>query len=76
MLRLQKLNIIESKDALRGIPEGKVLINTINAHSYNVAQKEKKSSGPNAKAFFFGSHLAHLNFWLIQISLRSYYKLI
>ena len=42
MLRLQELNIIESKDALRGIPEGKVLINTINAHSYNVAQKDEQ----------------------------------
>ena len=42
MLRLQELNIIESKDALRGVPERKVLINTINAHSYNVAQKDEK----------------------------------
>ncbi len=41
MLRLKELNIIESKDELRGIPEGKVLINTINAHSFNVAQKDQ-----------------------------------
>ena len=40
MLKLSELNIVESKDELRGIPEGKVLINTINAHSYNVAQKD------------------------------------
>ena len=40
MLKLSELNIVESKDALRTIPEGKVLINTINAHSYNVAQKD------------------------------------
>lgn len=42
MLRLQELNIIGSKDALRGVPKRKVLINTINAHSYNVAQKDEK----------------------------------
>ena len=40
MLKLSELNIVESKDELRTIPEGKVLINTINAHSYNVAQKD------------------------------------
>ena len=40
MLKLADLTIIESKDALRVIPEGKVLINTINAHSFNVAQKD------------------------------------
>jgi len=41
MLRLSELCILESKDALRCIPEGKVLINTINAHSFNVAQKDE-----------------------------------
>ena len=41
MLRLQELDIVESKDQLALIPEGKVLINTINAHSYNVAQKDE-----------------------------------
>lgn len=40
MLQLSDLNIVESRDALRAIPEGKVLINTINAHSFNVAQKD------------------------------------
>lgn len=40
MLRLSGLCIIESKDALRNIPEGKVLVNTVNAHSFNVAQKD------------------------------------
>ena len=40
MLRLSDLDIIESMDALQGIPDGKVLINTINAHSYNVAQRD------------------------------------
>lgn len=40
MLRLKNIPIVESKDQLLCIPEGKVLINTINAHSYNVAQKD------------------------------------
>ena len=40
MLRLSDLNILESKGALGAIPEGKVLINTINAHSFNVAQED------------------------------------
>jgi len=31
---------VGSKDELAKIPEGKVLINTINAHSYNVARKD------------------------------------
>lgn len=38
--RLSDLSIVESRDALVSIPEGKVLINTINAHSFNVAQKD------------------------------------
>lgn len=41
MLRLSELGILESKDALMAIPEGKTLINTINAHSFNVAQKDE-----------------------------------
>lgn len=40
MLRLKELDIVESKGDLRLIPMGKILINTINAHSYNVAQKD------------------------------------
>lgn len=40
MLKLRNLHIVESKEELRQIPEGKTLINTINAHSYNVAQKD------------------------------------
>ena len=40
MLKLSDLSIVESFDALKNIPEGKVLINTINAHSFNVAQKD------------------------------------
>lgn len=41
MLRLKNLSIVESKEELRKIPEGKVLINTIYAYSYVVAQKDK-----------------------------------
>lgn len=41
MLRLKDLCILESKDALSSIPLGKKLINTINAHSFNTAQKDE-----------------------------------
>ena len=41
MLRLRELKIVESKETLKDIPDGKVLINTINAHSFNVAQKDE-----------------------------------
>ena len=41
MMRLSDLILVCSKQELAHIPEGKVLINTINAHSYNVAQKDK-----------------------------------
>lgn len=41
MLRLSDLIIVESRSALALIPAGKVLINTINAHSYNTAQKDE-----------------------------------
>lgn len=40
MLLLGKLAILESRDELKVIPQGKVLINTINAHSFNTAQKD------------------------------------
>lgn len=41
MLILKDLRILESKDALFSIPQGKVLFNTINAHSYNNALKDE-----------------------------------
>lgn len=41
MIRLKTMMLVGSKDELAKIPEGKVLINTINAHSYNVARKDK-----------------------------------
>lgn len=40
MLKLGELTILESQDSLILIPEGKALINTINAHSFNVAQND------------------------------------
>jgi len=40
MLRLSELRLISSKEELEKLPEGKLLINTINAHSYNTAQKD------------------------------------
>lgn len=41
MLILKELCLLESREALASIPLGKKLINTINAHSYNVAQKDE-----------------------------------
>lgn len=40
MLKLKDLKIVESKKELEALPEGKLLINTINAHSYNTALKD------------------------------------
>ena len=39
-MKLKTLNIVCSLEELSKIPEGKTLINTINAHSYNTAQKD------------------------------------
>lgn len=39
-LRLKTLSILEDKGMLGSLPEGKLLINTINAHSYNTALKD------------------------------------
>lgn len=41
MLRLCEIKLVDCKAALAGIPNGKILINTINAHSYNIAQHDK-----------------------------------
>jgi N-acetylglucosaminyldiphosphoundecaprenol N-acetyl-beta-D-mannosaminyltransferase len=41
MLRLSDLEIVESYNSLQEIPNGKILINTINAHSFNVAQNDE-----------------------------------
>lgn len=39
-MRLKDINIVCSKDELKRMKDGKVLINTINAHSYNTALKD------------------------------------
>lgn len=41
MLRLKDLSVLESRLDLERLPDGKLLINTINAHSYNTAQNDK-----------------------------------
>lgn len=41
MIRLTDMHIVESKDDLMAIPDGKLLINTINAHSFNTALNDK-----------------------------------
>lgn len=41
MFRLKDLNILGSKAELALLPAGKLLINTINAHSFNTAKKDK-----------------------------------
>lgn len=40
MIRLKDLKLLGSKNELASIPDEKILINTINAHSYNVARKD------------------------------------
>ena len=40
MFRIKDLDIVCSKAELANIPSGKTLINTINAHSFNTAQKD------------------------------------
>ena len=41
MFRLKTLTILGSKAELASLPDGKLLINTINAHSFNTAKKDK-----------------------------------
>ena len=41
MFRLKTLTILGSKADLASLPEGKLLINTINAHSFNTAKKDQ-----------------------------------
>ena len=53
MLRLKSLEIVPDRASLALIPAGKVLINTINAHSYNTAQKDELF----AKALANGDYL-------------------
>lgn len=41
MFKLKTLTILGSKAELASLPDGKLLINTINAHSFNTAKKDK-----------------------------------
>ncbi len=41
MFTIKNINLLKSKKALSNLPERKLLINTINAHSYNTALKDK-----------------------------------
>ena len=40
-LRLKNLKLVESRKELKTFPQEKMMINTINAHSYNVAQRDE-----------------------------------
>lgn len=40
--KLKNLSILESQQELEKLPDGKLLINTINAHSYNTALKDEQ----------------------------------
>lgn len=53
LLKIRELKLVESRKALEMIPDGKVLINTINAHSFNTAQYDK----PFADALKGGDYL-------------------
>lgn len=48
-LRLTDLTILESRAKLAGLPDGKLLINTINAHSFNTALKDEAFAEALAK---------------------------
>ena len=39
-LNIKNISIIEKVEDLQSIPKGKHVINCINAHSYNIAQKD------------------------------------
>ena len=53
MLRLSSLQLVCSKEELGLLPEGKVLVNSINAHSFNMAQKDRAF----AEALAMGDYL-------------------
>ena len=41
MFKLKDIKILGSREELKALPEGKLLVNTVNAHSYNTAQKDQ-----------------------------------
>lgn len=40
-LRIKELSLLEATDDLNKLPEGKLLINTVNAYSFNLAQRDE-----------------------------------
>ncbi|MBQ7531586.1 MAG: WecB/TagA/CpsF family glycosyltransferase [Paludibacteraceae bacterium] len=67
MLSLYTLNILPSKQALSNLPKGKLLINTINAHSYNVAQQDASFAEALANGDVLtadGASIVHACRWL------------
>ena len=66
-LQLKTLNIVCSQSELDRIPIGKILINTINAHSYNTAQEDKAFAEALSKGDYLipdGAHLVKACRWL------------
>ena len=61
MLRLSDIKLVCSKEELSLIPEGKVLINTINAHSYNTAQKDEAFSTALDTSYLNGNGNGNVN---------------
>ena len=67
MLSLYTLNILPSKQALSNLPKGKLLINTLNAHSYNVAQQDASFAEALANGDVLtadGASIVHACRWL------------
>ena len=48
-LKLKEIPLVESRRELDTLPSGKLLINTINAHSYNTALKDEAFAEALAK---------------------------
>ena len=40
MIRLKEIKLLKFREDLSSLPDTKLLINTINAHSYNTARKD------------------------------------
>jgi N-acetylglucosaminyldiphosphoundecaprenol N-acetyl-beta-D-mannosaminyltransferase len=52
MFLLKDVTILKNKKALRDLPKGKLLINTINAHSYNTALKDNFFSEASSETLY------------------------
>ena len=67
LLQLKTLDIICTMPELDRIPAGKILINTINVHSYNTAQEDKAFAEALSKGDYLipdGAHLVKACRWL------------